>query len=131
MPKVLQAAVGKAEMEIQLGGDRRLALMRLPAALAVLQSQISAAATETRGGRTARSPVRTSQSAASSDCLTTSFASMDRVFNATTPASHPGGAAPRYADELRRRHAALGKHVGDIARTRKIVRDATEEKSHD
>ncbi|NKB83097.1 hypothetical protein HED51_03085 [Ochrobactrum grignonense] len=43
VPKNLRSIVGKAELETQLGADRRQALIKLPSAVAALQGQIAIA----------------------------------------------------------------------------------------
>jgi integrase len=51
VPKNLREIVGKAELEIQLGPDRRQALARLPGAVAGLQAKIAVAERHANGGR--------------------------------------------------------------------------------
>lgn len=50
VPKNLRAIIGKAELETQLGPDRRQALARLPDAVAVLQARIAVAEREANIG---------------------------------------------------------------------------------
>jgi len=51
VPKELRQIVGKAELEIQLGADRRQALARHPAAVASLQATITAAERKAKAGK--------------------------------------------------------------------------------
>jgi len=51
VPKHLRPIVGKAELETQLGPDRRQALARLPGAVAGLQAQIAVAERKANAGK--------------------------------------------------------------------------------
>lgn len=51
VPKHLRPIVGKAELETQLGPDRRQALARLPGAVAYLQAKIAVAERQANGGK--------------------------------------------------------------------------------
>lgn len=51
VPKELRSIVGKAELETQLGPDRRQALARLPGAVAGLQAKIAVAERQVNGGK--------------------------------------------------------------------------------
>jgi hypothetical protein len=59
VPKALRSIIGKAELETQLGGDRRQALVKLPGAVAALQAKIAAAERTANAGNpaTARYPM--------------------------------------------------------------------------
>ncbi|MEW9838080.1 hypothetical protein [Mesorhizobium marinum] len=51
VPKELRSIVGKAELETQLGPDRRQALARLPGAVASLQAKIAVAERQSNAGK--------------------------------------------------------------------------------
>lgn len=51
MPKHLRPFVGRAELETQLGPDRRQALAQLPGAVAGLQAKIAVAERQANGGK--------------------------------------------------------------------------------
>lgn len=59
VPIHLRSIIGKTELEIQLGGDRKVALTRLPGALASLQGKIGVAEHQATAGNpvTARYPM--------------------------------------------------------------------------
>jgi hypothetical protein len=58
VPMNLRPLVGKAELETQLGGDRRQALAKLPGAVAALQATIATAERKAVAGQSTRMRVR-------------------------------------------------------------------------